>query len=76
MSISNQIFEKTQNILFLDKVKTPRELTNIVSSEIFYVLKQYFDLSPQNFNAEIHVKKSGRIGIDISFEAERVLVKK
>lgn len=75
-SISNQIFEKTQNILFLDKVKAPRELTHIVSSDIFYVLRQYFDLSPQSYNAEIHVKKDGKIGIDISFVAERVLVKK
>lgn len=76
VSISSKIFEKTQNVLFLDKVKTPRNLTNIVASEIYYVLKQYFEISPKDYQAKIHVQKSGEMNIDFSFHAKRMLTKK
>ncbi len=74
--ISNLVFEKTQNVLFLDKVQTPSGLTNVVASEIFYVLKQYFDIKPSDYKARIHVQKTGEINIDLSFLASRVLTKK
>lgn len=74
--ISSLIFEKTQNVLFLDKVQTPSLLSNVVASEIYYVLKQYFEIAPSDYKAKIHVQKSGEINIDFSFLAKRILTKK
>ena len=58
-NISNQIFEKTQNVLFLDKVQSPHQITDVVASEVFYVLKQYFEIDPTDYRAKIHVQKNG-----------------
>lgn len=76
INISNQVFEKTQNVLFLDKVQTPHQLSDVVASEIFYVLKQYFEINPSDYKAKIHVLKNGEINIDFSFLATRLLTKK
>ncbi len=75
-NISNQIFEKTQNVLFLDKVQSPHQITDVVASEVFYVLKQYFEIAPTDYRAKIHVQKNGEINIDFSFLAKRLLTKK
>lgn len=75
-NISNQIFEKIQNVLFLDKVQSPHQITDVVASEVFYVLKQYFEIDPTNYRAKIHVQKNGEINIDFSFLAKRLLTKK
>lgn len=76
MNISNQVFKKTQDVLFLDKVQTPHQLSDIVASEIFYILKQYFEIAPSDYSAKIHVQKTGEIKIDFSFLATRLLTKK
>lgn len=75
-NISNQIFEKTQNVLFLDKVQSPHQITDVVASEVFYVLKQYFEIYPTDYRAKIHVQKNGEMNIDFSFLAKRLLTKK
>lgn len=74
--ISNKVFLKTQEVLFLDKVKTPSQIAGIIAPEIYYVLKQYFDLSPSSYNAVIHVLKDGTIDVNFTFNAARILIKK
>lgn len=76
MDISSKVFEKTQNVLFFDKIKTPKEMINIVASEVFYVLKQYFEINPSDYDARIQVSKNGEMNIDFSFKASRILLKK
>jgi len=76
MNISDNVFSKAESVLFYDKVKTPNGLSNIVSTEVFYILKQFFDIVPNSFWSGIHVEKNGQISIDFSFKATRVLNKK
>lgn len=74
--LSKKVYKKAQEVLFLDKVKSPREITDIVSSEIYYVLKQYFEIDKSSYNAKIHVRDNGIFDLDFSFSATRILTKK
>lgn len=76
MDLSKKVFEKAQDVLFFDKIQAPKELSQIVASEIFYVLSQYFEISPQDYKTKIFVQKNGSINIDFSFVATRMLVKR
>jgi len=74
--ISKKVFSKAEAVLFLDKVKSPSKIKDVLSSEIFYVLKQFFDIAPASFRSEIHTNLDGTIDIDFSFKADRILIKK
>ena len=75
-NIAKQVFSKAEEVLFLDKIKTKGQLSDIVSSEIYYVLKQYFEISPQNYKINIHVDRDGSCMVSLNFLADRILIKK
>lgn len=75
-SLSSKVYEKTEEVLFTDKLKSPSQLGDILSSEILYVLKQYFEVSEGSFNHRIYTEKNGDIDIAFSFKAKRVLIKR
>jgi len=74
--LSNLTFEKIEDVLYVDKIKDPKNLEKIVASEIYYVLKQYFEIDKNSFNACIFVEKDGVLNINCNFKAFRTLLKK
>jgi len=76
VSISDKMFKKAENVLFSDKLKAPTEVSKIVSSEIYYLLSQYFDIKENSYKSSIFLEKNGELDIYFSFKANRVLNKK
>ena len=76
VSISDNMFKKAENVLFSDKLKAPTEVSKIVSSEIYYLLSQYFDIKENSYKSSIFLEKNGELDIYFSFKANRVLNKK
>ena len=62
--------------MFCDKLKTPTEVSGLVSNEMYYLLKQFFDIKKDSFKSSIYVEKNGELNVYFSFKADRVLIKK
>ena len=75
-NLANKIYRKAEAVLFSDKLKTPTEVSKIISDEIHYVLSQYFEIKPQSFKSSIFLEKDGDLNIYFSFKANRVLLKR
>ena len=76
VKISDKMFEKAQDVLFSDKLKAPSEVSKIVSTEIHYILSQYFEMRENSFKSSIILEKDGDLNIYFSFRAGRVLNKR
>lgn len=74
--IVDKMYRKAEEVLFTDKLKAPTEVSKILSSEIHYVLSQYFDVKENSFKSSIFLEKDGELNIYFSFKANRVLLKK
>ena len=74
--ISDKMFLIAQDVLFSDKLKTPTEVSKIVSNEIYYILSQYFEMRENSFKSSIILEKDGDLNIYFSFKAGRVLNKR
>ena len=76
MKISEQNFQKAKDILYQDKIKTNSGIESVLSSEIYYVLKQYFDIDDKSYTAHVHTEKDGALNISFTFKAKRLFIKK
>ena len=76
MKVSEKNFQRAKEILYLDKIKTNSGVENILSSEIYYVLKQYFDIDEKSYTAHVHTEKDGSLNISFTFCARRLYIKK
>lgn len=74
--ISDKMYQKAEEVLFTDKLKAPTEVSKIISSEIHYVLSQYFDVKKDSFKSSIFLEKDGELNIYFSFKANRILLKR
>lgn len=75
-NIVNRIYNKTERVLFYDKIKTPSEINKIIAGEINYVLSQYFDVLQDSFNSKVFIQNNGILDISFSFKASRMLTKR
>ena len=73
--VIGEVYKKAEEVLFNDKINSSK-LSDIVSSEIYYCLKQYFDIAKDSYLAKIFTDRSGEINISFSFRAKRVLFKR
>lgn len=76
MKLSDKNFQKAKEILYLDKIKTNTGIENVLSSEIYYVLKQYFDIDEKSYTAHVHTEKDGALNISFTFRAKRLFIKR
>ena len=76
MKTADKMYHKVEEVLFTDKLKVPTEISKIISSEIGYILSQYFDIKKQSFRSSIVQEKNGDLDIYFSFKANWVLIKK
>ena len=74
--ISEKMYQKAEEVLFTDKLKAPTEVSKIISTEIYYILSQYFDVKENSFKSSIFVERDGELNIYFSFKASRVLMKR
>ncbi|MBQ3158204.1 MAG: hypothetical protein IJB98_00755 [Clostridia bacterium] len=75
-NIASSVYNKVEEVLFVDKLKSPQKIGDILSSEILYILKQYFEVNENSFKSNIFVEKNGEMNISFSFKALRVLIKR
>ena len=73
--LANEVYLKAEEVLFYDKLNS-KKLGDILSNEIFYVLKQYFEIDKNSFYSKIFTDHSGDINVSFYFRAKRVLLKK
>ena len=76
MKLKDENFEKAKEILYLDKIITNNGIETVLSSEIYYVLKQYFDIDEKSYTAHVHTEKDGALNISFTFRAKRLFIKK
>ena len=76
MKLSERTFNKAKDILYLDKLKSSSGVENVLASEIYYVLKQYFEIDPQSYVSHVHMEQDGCLNINFAFKAKRVLIKR
>ena len=74
--LSEKMYQKAEEVLFTDKLKAPTEVSKIISSEIFYILSQYFEIKENSYKSSIFTQKDGELDIYFSFKANRVLLKR
>ena len=75
-SIAKNVYDKVEEVLFIDKLKSPQKINDILSSEILYILKQYFEVKENCFKSRIVVEENGEMDISFNFKALRVLIKR
>ncbi|MBR2908830.1 MAG: hypothetical protein IKC11_00570 [Clostridia bacterium] len=75
-SIAKNVYDKVEEVLFIDKLKSPQKINDILSSEILYILKQYFEVKENCFKSRIVVEENGELDISFNFKALRVLIKR
>lgn len=75
MKLSEQTFDRAQSVLFIDKIKSPNQVKEVLACEIEYILKQYFEIEPKSYKAYIIAEKDGSLNIEFSFKALRMLMK-
>ncbi|MBQ7466910.1 MAG: hypothetical protein IJS74_02430 [Clostridia bacterium] len=76
MKICDKNFQRAKEVLYLEKIKTNNGIENVLSSEIYYVLKQYFDIDDKSYTAHVHTEKDGALNISFTFKAKRLFIKK
>ena len=76
MRVNDEIFSKAKDLLYLDKLKSSSGVENVLVSEIYYVLKQYFEIDDKSYVAHVHTEKDGSLNINFAFKAKRILIKK
>ena len=76
MKINEENFQKAKEILYYDRLRTSAGIQDVLSSEIYYVLKQYFDIDDKSWIAHIHAENDGALNINFSFKAKRMYIKK
>ena len=64
--------ERLKTILISDKKQNPKKIVKIIKSEVFYILKNYFDLNIENFNVNIDVDDKKRYVVSINFESNNI----
>lgn len=75
VNIVKDVYSKAEEVLFTDKLKSPNKINDILSSEIYYVLKQYFEMKDNSFSSRIYTEHNGDVSISFSFKAKRILIK-
>ena len=75
-NIAGSVYNKVEEVLFIDKLKSPQKIGDILSGEILYILKQYFEVNDNSYTSNIFVEKDGEMNISFSFKATRVLIKR
>lgn len=75
-NIAGHVYSKAEEVLFTDKLKSPQKIGDILSSEILYVLKQFFEINENTYSSKIYTERSGDLNITFSFKASRVLIKR
>ena len=75
-TLASEVYDKVQEVLFTDKIKSPIKVGNILSSEIEYVLRQYFEIKENSFESRIFTEETGELDITFAFKAKRVLIKR
>ena len=73
---ASSVYNKAEEVLFTDKLKSPQKIGDILSSEILYVLKQFFEINENSYSSKIFTERNGDLNISFSFKASRVLIKR
>ena len=75
-NLVKKVYDKVEEVLFTDKLKSPQKIGDILSGEILYVLRQYFEINDNTYSSKIFVERSGDLSITFSFKASRILIKR
>ena len=63
---------RLKKMLVKDKKDNPHKITNILKSEILYVLKNYFELQNYDIDIDIRIKDNGMYHLVIEAECRNI----
>ena len=72
MSIVQKSLIRMQNILKMDKKNLPLSLTKELKTEIFLLLKQYFDIDLNNIELSYFINNQNQYEVDLKFKTTRL----
>lgn len=58
--------DRLKKMLISDKSENPARIERVIKSELLYLLKNYFEISSEDFRVDIRVRDDGRYELNIN----------
>lgn len=65
---------RLKNVLNIDKNDNPIKITNVLKSDLLYLLSNYMEISPDDLNLSIEVGQGGTYKLEILGNVRRLKV--
>ena len=66
--------DRLKNIVTIDKQESSQKISRLIKSELFYLLKNYFDICAEDFTLNISVNEKGEFDININALAKTMKI--
>lgn len=63
---------RLKNIMIKDKANNPQKISNVLSSEILYVLKNYLEINDYDLDIDVSIADSGCYHIKIEADCRNI----
>ena len=66
--------DRLKNILISDKKQNPKKIEKIIKAEVYHIVKNYFELTLDNFSVNIDVSNDQKYVVNINFECDSIKI--
>ncbi|MDR3263741.1 MAG: hypothetical protein LBT30_05465 [Clostridiales bacterium] len=70
MKEANKTAGRLKNVLMIDKIKSPSGLEDVLKSDVYGVLENYFDIIPPSIDVRLNIDENNLYDIRISLKAK------
>lgn len=74
--MKNLCQERLKNMIVIDKKENPQRLERLIKAEIYYVLKNYFDIRHDDLDVNLEVNADGQYVCNISCMSNTIKIAK
>lgn len=67
-----ELINRLNNVIRQDKKVNPRYITEVIKSDVFYLLNNYFEVEYDNITIDINVGDNNLYKISISAKGDRI----
>lgn len=65
---------RLKNVLSIDKNDNPIKITNVLKSDLIYLLSNYMEISPEDLDLVISVEQGGGYKLEVEAQVRRLKV--
>lgn len=70
--MKNLLSERLTDVIKRDKEKSPKYIKDVIKSDFFYLINNYFEVEFADIKIEINIDKNNKYSINISAQGDRV----